>query len=249
MNGFFKISLLLILLIFAAANPTFAQTRRRTVKPSKNTQTTQNSNVSNAEINDGLRAALFQGIETAINLLGRDNGFLDNSRVRIPLPKNLQKVEKTMRLLGQGEKVDEFVESMNHAAEKAVPVAVDVFLDAVKQMTFDDARKILFSGQEDSATEFFRRTSEEKLRVKFRPIVEDFTGKVGVTQQYKDLIGKYGYLGKVVGQDAGDIDGYVTQKALDGLFLLIADEEKKIRRDPVGQATSILRKVFGSIVK
>ena len=243
---FYKIPLFFGLIFFAATNLTFAQTTRRTNR-TKTTTASQNSDVSNGEINDGLRAALFQGIRTAIDSLGRENGFLDNSRVRIPLPKSLQKIEKTLRLLGQGKMVDEFVDSMNHAAEQAVPVAVDVFLDSVRQMTFSDARNILFGGQEDAATQFFRRTSEEKLRVKFRPIVEDFTGKVGVTQQYKDMIGKYGYLGKFIGQDASDIDGYVTQKALDGLFLLIADEEKKIRRDPIGQATSILRKVFGSL--
>jgi hypothetical protein len=138
---------------------------------------------------------------------------------------------------------------MNRAAEKAVPVALDVFLDAIKQMTFDDARKILFSGQEDSATQFFRRTSEETLRTKFRPLVEEATTSVGVTQKYKDMIGRYGFIGKAIGEDASDLDGYVTQKALDGLFLLVADEEKKIRKDPIGRTTSILRKVFGAIIK
>jgi hypothetical protein len=141
--------------------------------------------------------------------------------------------------------VDEFVEAMNNAAERAVPVAADVFADSIRQMTFNDARNILFSGQDDAATEFFRRTSEDRLRTLFRPIVEDFTEQVGVTQKYKTMMGRYGFIGRVVGQDASDIDGYVTQKALDGLFMLIADEERSIRRDPVGRTTSILRKVFG----
>jgi hypothetical protein len=124
-------------------------------------------------------------------------------------------------------------------------VAVDVFMDSIKQMSFNDARNILFSRQDDAATQFFRRTSEDRLRDEFRPIVERFTEQVGVTQKYKQMMGQYGFLGRMVGQDASDIDGYVTEKALDGLFMLVADEEQRIRRDPVGRTTAILRAVFG----
>lgn len=201
--------------------------------------------VSNADISSGLKDALFQGVRNAVDDLGREDGFLENARVKIPLPKSLQKIEKTLRFAGQGDRVDEFVEAMNRAAERAVPEATDIFIDSIKQMTFTDARNILFSGQDDAATRFFRRTTEQKLRQKFRPIVEDFTEQVGVTQKYKQMIGNYGFLGRVIGQDASDLDGYVTDKALDGLFLLIADEERKIRRDPIGRTTNILRKVFG----
>ena len=210
-------------------------------------QTSRNrqASLSNLDIAGGLKGALTQGVTNAIDDLGRRNGFLDNVRVRIPLPRNLQKTEKTLRALGQGDKVDEFVDAMNHAAEEAVPVAADIFIDSIRQMSFNDARSILFSGRDDAATEFFRRTSEDTLRDKFRPIVQDFTERVGVTSKYKQMMGRYGFIGKALGQDATDIDGYVTQKALDGLFLLIADEEAKIRRDPVGRTTSILRKVFG----
>ncbi|MBX3291287.1 MAG: DUF4197 domain-containing protein [Acidobacteria bacterium] len=208
-------------------------------------QTRRQSTLSDLDISRGLKAALDKGVRSAIKDLGRQNGFLGNDRVRIPLPDSLKKVEGTMRFLGQGKRVNEFIASMNHAAEKAVPEAVDIFVDSLGQMTFTDARNILFSGQDDAATQFFRRTSEERLRVKFRPIVEEFTEQVGVTQQYKSLIGRYGRFGSFLGQDATDIDGYVTQKALDGLFLLIADEEKRIRRDPIGRTTAILRTVFG----
>ena len=232
----FKLTILFMALV-VFSDTAQAQTRRTT--------TTRKPTVSNADISSGLKDALFQGVRNAVEELGQENGFLDNSRVKIPLPKSLQKIEKTLRFAGQGAKVDEFVEAMNHAAERAVPEATDVFLDSIKQMTFTDARNILFSGQDDAATQFFRRTSENKLRGKFRPIVEDFTAQVGVTQKYKQMIGNYGFVGKIVGKDATDLDGYVTQKALDGLFLLVADEEKKIRRDPVGRTTSILRKVFG----
>lgn len=236
-----KISAIFLAFFTIAAASVDAQTTRKT----RRTTTRQTTNISNSDISSGLKAALLQGVTNAVRDLGRENGFLDNRKVRIPLPKNLQKTEKALRAVGQGRKVDEFVEAMNHAAEEAVPVAADVFFDAVRQMSFTDARNILFSGQQDAATMFFRRTSEERLRDEFRPIVERFTEQVGVTQKYKTMVGRYGFLGRVVGQDASDIDGYITQKALDGLFLLMAEEEQKIRRDPVRRTTSILQKVFG----
>lgn len=201
--------------------------------------------VTDFEIEDGLKEALSKGVRFAVDNLGRENGFLNDVRVKIPLPKSLQKIEKGLRVAGQDRVVDEFVASMNHAAEKAVPVAVDVFVDAIKQMSFDDAKQILFSGEQDAATRFFRRTSEAALRQKFRPIVEEFTGQTGVTNKYKAMIGKYGFAAKLLGKEATDLDGYVTEKALDGLFFMIAEEEKKIRRDPLGRTTSLLKKVFG----
>lgn len=201
--------------------------------------------VSDNDIASGLKEALGKGVKFAVNSLGKPNGYLGNPRVKIPLPNSLKKLERGLRVAGQGRAVDEFVASMNNAAEKAVPVAIDVFIDAIKQMTFDDARQILFSGQDDSATMFFRRTSEETLRGKFRPIVEDFTAKTGVTSKYKTMIGRAGFAAALLGKDATDLDGYVTQKALDGLFLLVADEEKKIRKNPLGRTTDLLRKVFG----
>ena len=237
----FKISILVMTLI-VLSDATLAQTRR---VGTRQTTRTNAPIVSNTDISSGLKDALFQGVRNAVDELGQENGFLDNTRVRIPLPKTLQKLEKPLRVAGQGAKIDEFVEAMNRAAERAVPEATDIFVDSIKQMSFNDARNILFSNQDDAATQFFRRTSENRLREKFRPIVEDFTGQVGVTQKYKRMIGSYGFFGKLVGQDATDLDGYVTQKALDGLFLLVADEERKIRRDPIGRTTSILRKVFG----
>lgn len=203
--------------------------------------------VSDTEITGGLKEALSKGVSTAIKSLGKDDGYLGNPRVRIPLPSSIQKLEKGLRLAGQGKAVDDFIASMNHAAEEAVPVALNVFVEAIKKMTFDDARKILFSGEDDSATRFFRKSSEETLRTKFRPIVEEFTAKTGVTQSYKTMIGKAGFAAQFLGKDATDLDGYVTQKALDGLFILVADEEKKIRKDPVGRTTDLLRKVFGGL--
>lgn len=229
-------------IIFAAislfvSSAIFAQTSRRT--------TSRTTSISNSDISLGLKEALRIGVKNAVLDLGQENGYLDNPQVKIPLPKSLQKIEKTLRFAGQGRKVDEFVEAMNHAAEKAVPVAVDIFVDSITQMTFNDARQILFSGQDDAATQFFRRTSSDTLRREFRPIVEDFTEQVGVTQKYKEMMGRNGFATLFVGKDAKDLDGYITEKALDGLFYMVAQEEKKIRRDPIGRTTSILRKVFG----
>jgi hypothetical protein len=133
---------------------------------------------------------------------------------------------------------------MNRAAERAVPEALDIFKHSIRQMTFTDARNIV-RGPDDAATRFFRRTSEERLREKFLPIVERFTEQVGVTAQYKAMMRQAGPVAQLAGRDATDIDGYITQKALDGLFLLMADEERRIRRDPVARTTDILRKVFG----
>jgi hypothetical protein len=236
---------------------TFSQTKKKTTKKKTTTTKTTTTKTTTSttptltdnEITGGLKEALSNGVKFAVDYLGKENGFLNDVRVKIPVPKSLQNVEKALRFARQDKLVDDFVKSMNNAAEKAVPVAVDVFVDAIKQMTFDDARKILFSKEDDSATQFFRRTGEETLRGKFRPIVEKFTEETGVTAQYKKMLGKAGIAAKFLGNEAQDLDGYVTQKALDGLFFIVAEEEKKIRKDPLGRTTDLLKKVFGSIFK
>ncbi len=193
----------------------------------------------------GLREALLNGALSAIKSLGDEGGFLRNLRVKIPMPKPLQPVEKTLRFIGQGRVADDFVAAMNQAAEKAVPVAADVLRNSIRQMTFQDAANIV-RGPDDAATQFFRRTSEKRLTEKFLPIVRSFTEQVGVTAQYKAMMEQYGGIARLAGGDAVDIDEYVTQKALDGLFLLIADEEKRIRRDPLARTSEILQKIFGA---
>ncbi len=231
---------LVLLVIVSLSVDAFAQTRRK-----KTTTKTTSTSVSDNDISLGLKEALSKGVKFAVDNLGKENGFLDNVEVKIPVPKSLKNIEKAVRFAGQGQRVDDFIAAMNHAAEKAVPVAFDVFVDSIKQMTFTDARNILFSGQDDAATQFFRRTTEEKLREKFRPIVEKFTAETGVTQEYKKMMDKAGFMSAFVGKDAKDLDGYVTEKALDGLFYMVAQEEKKIRKDPIRRTTKILRDVFG----
>lgn len=160
----------------------------------------------------------------------------------------MQPVEKTLRFLKHDDLVDDFVVSMNRAAEQAVAEAVKVFGDAVKQMTIEDAKNIL-TGPPDSATQFLRRTSEEKLRVEFQPIVRTATEESGTTAQFKELMKKDGGMTSIIGGKNFDLDRYVTEKALDGLFFMVAEEEKRIREDPLARTTSILKKVFGSIIK
>ncbi|MDQ3635127.1 MAG: DUF4197 domain-containing protein [Acidobacteriota bacterium] len=205
----------------------------------------RNTNISDSKVSLGLKEALTKGVIFAVDNLGREDGFYDNASVRIPLPKSLQSVARVARFAGYADRVDAFELSLNRAAEKAVPVAVDVFVDSIRQMTFTDAKNILFSGQDDAATQFFRRTTEDRLRGKFRPIVEDFTGETGVTQSYKAMMDKAGFVAMFLGDDAKDLDGYITEKALDGVFYVVAQEEKKIRKDPIGRTTQILRDVFG----
>ena len=239
---------LLVGLFLSASTEVSAQWWKIDKKKKKTNTSRKNRDtkgVSDATISLGLKEALGKGVNFAIDTLGVEDGFFKNPDVKIPLPKGLKRVAQVARYAGYAERVDAFELAMNRAAEKAVPVAKDVFVDALKQMTFRDVKDILFSGEDDAATQFFRRTSEETLREKFRPIVEKFTDETGVTQSYKAMIDKAGFMAAFVGNDAKDLDGYVTQKALDGLFFMVAEEERKIRKDPIGRTTKILRDVFG----
>jgi hypothetical protein len=208
-------------------------------------RTTPAGQLSEAEIAAGLRQALDQGIGTAIRSLGREGGFLENPRVRIPMPEQFQSVEKVVRTVGRGDLADEFVLSMNRAAEQAVPATLEILSRAVGQMTLSDARAIL-GGPPDAATRFFERTSRAELVERIRPIVSQATDSVGVTASSKRLLRSASPVtGVLGGQPAVDIDGYVTDRALDGLFLLMMDEERRIRENPAARTTDLLRKVFG----
>jgi hypothetical protein len=213
--------------------------------------------LSQDQMVQGLKEALGKGVEHAVATLGRDGGFLTNLNVKIPMPEKLRSVEKTLRTLGQNKMADDFVGSMNHAAEKAVPEAAAVFGDAIKQMSIADARTVL-TGPDDSATQYFRKTTQTNLFARFHPIVQKATEQVGVTAQYKQMMAKVsgaGSLGGMLGgssllsPDTLDLDGYVTNKALDGLFKMVAAEEKRIRENPLARTTDLLQKVFGSAAK
>ncbi|MCJ0764591.1 DUF4197 domain-containing protein [Variovorax terrae] len=201
--------------------------------------------LTNAEASQGLKAALEKGAQTAVSLLGRPDGFLGNAKVRIPLPGFLDDAAKLLKTLGQGKRVDELVTAMNRAAEQAVPMAKDLLVGAVKSMNVDDAKKIL-TGGDNSVTHFFAEKTRAPLGVKFLPVVTQATEKVGLADKYNQVAGKAAGLGLMKKEDA-NIQQYVTGKSLDGLYLVIGDEEKKIRQDPVGSGSAILQKVFGAI--
>ena len=191
------------------------------------------ADLSNQDTASGLKEALTRGAEMAVGQLGKTNGFLGDKRVRIPLPEAAQTVEKAMRTFGMKKQADELIETMNHAAETADVEAKPILVNAIKNMSFDDARGIL-TGGDDAATQYFL------------PIVKQATAKVGLAGQYNQYAGQASKLGLMDKKDA-DLDSYVTQKAMDGLFLMIAEQEKAIRKDPIGTGSSMLQKVFGAL--
>lgn len=199
--------------------------------------------LSEADAASGIRVALERGAVAAVNLLGRNDGFLGNPRVRIPLPEGLQDAARLLRRLGQQKKVDELVTAMNRAAEAAVPEARTLLVSAAKAISVDDALKIV-KGGETSVTDYFVGKTREPLAVKFLPIVTRATEKVKLAARYNAVASRAAGLGLVKPEDA-NVQQYVTTKALDGLFLMIGEEEKKIRADPVKTGSAILRKVFG----
>ena len=201
--------------------------------------------LTNAEASQGLKTALEKGALAAVSLLGKTDGFLGNAKVRIPLPGFLDDAAKLLKSLGQGKRVDELLTSMNRAAEAAVPLAKDLLVGAVKAMNVTDAKKIL-SGGETSVTGFFAEKTREPLGVKFLPVVTKATEKVGLAEKYNRFAAKAQGLGLVKKEDA-NIQQYVTGKSLDGLYFMIGEEEKKIRQDPIGTGSAVLKKVFGAL--
>ncbi|MFM9835123.1 MAG: DUF4197 domain-containing protein [Methylophilaceae bacterium] len=205
------------------------------------------ASLTNAETSDGLKTALNQGVAKAVSSLGAVDGFFGNKDVKIPLPDSLKKIQKGMKLMGMGKQSDELVLKMNRAAEAAVPEAKTLLVDSIKQMSLADAKAIL-TGPQDAATQYFKRTTSKQMGEKFLPIVQKATEKVQLADSYNKYAGQGAKLGLVKKEDA-NINQYVTQKALDGVYLMIAKEEAAIRQDPLGQASSLLKKVFGAIGK
>ena len=191
----------------------------------------------------GVRTALERGATSAVSLLGRSDGFLGNPKVRIELPGFLKDAAKLLKATGQGKRVDELVTAMNRAAEAAVPEAKALLLGAVKAMSVEDATKIV-KGGETSVTKFFTTKTREPLGDKFLPIVQKATEKVSLAKKYDAMAGKAAGLG-LMNKEEANLNGYVTGKALDGLYFMIGEEEKKIRKDPIGTGSAILKKVFG----
>jgi len=203
----------------------------------------KNKGLSNETVVSGLKEALRIGSGNAVSLNGKVDGYFKNAAIKILMPEKLKPLEKGLRFAGQSRQVDEFVLSMNRAAEKAAPFAKDIFWGAIKRMTFTDATRIL-KGGDTAATDYFREATTEELATAFQPIVTQSMESIGVTRQYKVLAGRYNALPFVKSQ-AFDLDRYVVDKALEGLFYVLAEEERKIRTDPAARVTDLLRTVFG----
>lgn len=192
----------------------------------------------------GLKQALDRGAEYAVEHLGKKDGFWKNAEVKIPMPENLSAVEKILRKLDQDKYVDEFVLTINRAAESAVPLTYDIIKKAVQDMNVAEAKKIL-EGPDDAATRYLRKAGGDDMTRKISPIVAEATARAGVTSHYKKLFTGLGAMGKYINPDDYDVDRYVTEKTVDGIFHMIAVEEQKIRKDPAARATDLLKQVFG----
>jgi len=205
------------------------------------------SDLSSADASSGLKEALIQSADKAVGELGAVDGFFKNPQVKIPLPDSLKKADKAMHMFGMGKQADELVLRMNRAAEAAVPEAKTLLVDSVKKMSVTDAKNIL-TGGDDAATQYFKKTTSGPMAEKFLPIVKKATEDVKLAQQYDKFAAtgvKYG----LVKKDQANLEEYVTQKSLDGVYLMMAQEEKAIRANPMGQASGLLQKVFGAIGK
>ncbi len=203
------------------------------------------SSLSNADASAGLKKALDQGINDAVDKLGVAGGFLNDPRVKIPLPPKLEKAEGALRLMGLGGQADELVTAMNRAAEAAVPESKPLLKQALKQMSVEDAKRIL-TGGDDAATQYFKQVTYAPLKIKFAPIIENATARVKLAESYDKVAAKAVALGILKPEDA-NIQSYVTDKTLDGLYLMMAEEERAIRKDPMGQTSALLKKVFGAV--
>jgi len=203
------------------------------------------SSISNTDATNGLKQALTDGSAAAVSKLGTAGGFLDNPKVKIPLPPALQRIESALRFAGMRKQADDLVVAMNRAAEAAVPEAKTLLVDSVRQMSVQDAKGIL-TGGDTAATDYFRRTTQTQLTQRFLPIVKKATDQVGLAEQYNSLAGQASQLG-LLKKDQSTVEGYVTQKALDGLYVMIAEQEKALRQNPLGATSDIVKRVFGAM--
>jgi len=200
--------------------------------------------LSDAKIGSGLKEALRVGTETTVSLTGKTDGYFANQAIKILMPSQLQTAEKGLRLVGYGPQLDEFVLSMNRAAEAAAPGAKKIFGDAIGEMSIEDARKI-WSGGDNAATQYFQSKTSDRLTAAFRPVVDQAMNQVGVTRQYKELLGRAQAI-PFLKTDSLDIDRYVLGKSLDGLFVVLGEQEKQIRTNPAARTTDLLKEVFSA---
>jgi RNA binding exosome subunit len=209
----------------------------------KGADTSSRAESDDSTIASGLKEALSIGTEKAVKNVSQVDGYFGNQVIKILMPEKIQKVADVLRKIGYQKEVDDFVLSMNRAAEKAAPKAMSFFVDAIKGMTFEDARGIL-NGGDTSATDFFKRKTHDNIYNTFKPVIASSMDEVGVTRSYKEMMGKYETI-PFMSKESVDLDHYVTTKAMDGLFYMVGQEEKKIRTDPAARVTDLLKNVFG----
>jgi hypothetical protein len=205
---------------------------------------TTGTSLGEPEIRDGLKEALRIGTDKAVAQVGREDGYFANPKIKIPLPSAVDRMDRALRAVGYGPQLDEFQLSMNRAAEKAAPEAKKIFVDAISQLTIADAQDIL-KGSDTAATEYFKKTTTEPLTEKFTPIIRSTMSEFGVVQQYEAIVARYQDIPFVRQYTEGSVEEYTTEKALEGLFYMVGEEEKKIRQDPAARTTELLKKVFG----
>lgn len=229
-----------LLMLSACTTAQVSQTLNEVNKALGTEQGTPTTN----EVAEGLKEALVKGISNGSDLASQLDGYFKNPRIKIPFPPEVKKVEDKLRQIGLGNEVDRFVLQLNRGAEDAAKEAKPIFITAIKSMTIQDAWGIL-KGNESAATDYLKRVTSAQLREKFKPVIENSLNKVNATKYYSDLVGTYNKI-PFVQKVNPDLNDYATTKAMDGLFMLIADEEKKIRKDPVARTTELLKKVFGA---
>lgn len=200
--------------------------------------------LTNEQIANGLKQALKKGADYAVTELGEAGGFLNDPQIKIPMPEKLKTIEKILRKTGQEKYADQFVNTMNRAAEQATPMTLNIIKQSISDMTLEDAQAIL-KGHDHSATDYLKRVSSEQLRSEINPLVKQATAQTGITKVYKKMYKKMGFAGEYLKLEDYDIDQYITAKTLDGLFIKIAAEEKKIRDNPAARTTDVLKQVFG----
>lgn len=199
--------------------------------------------LTTAEVAEGLKEALVKGISTGSDLVSVTDGYFKNPEIKIPFPPDIKKVEDALRKIGLGSQVDKFVMTLNRGAEDAAKEAKPIFIAAIKSMTIQDAWSIL-RGEDNAATEYLKRTTSGLLKEKFKPVIQSSLNKVNATKYYSDIVTRYNQI-PLVDKVNPSLDDYATDKAIEGLFLMIAKEEKNIRQDPIARTTELLKKVFG----
>lgn len=235
-----RIFILVVILLMGCTSAQINQTLGEVNKTLGN----ESKPLTTAEVAEGLKEALIKGISNGSDLVSQVDGYFKNPEIKIPFPPDVKKVEDKLRQVGLGSEVDKFIVTLNRGAEDAAKEAKPIFISAIRSMTIEDAWGIL-KGQDDAATQYLKRTTSSQLKEKFKPVIQNSLEKVNATKYYGDIVNRYNQL-PLVQKVNPDLDDYATDRAIEGLFLMISKEEKNIRQNPVARTTELLKRVFGS---